>query len=76
MLSNCYYCGTAPSGRVTYKARNSSIMTNGIDRIDPTKDYSIENVVSCCWICNRAKCDLTKTNFLEWVKRIYNYQMI
>jgi hypothetical protein len=61
MIQECYYCGIQsewPAGR------------NGIDRIDSNKDYSVDNCVSCCIICNRAKSDKTVEEFMEWVQRI------
>lgn len=77
--SNCNYCGVEP--QQLYQLRNSTtqkirsgvpILYNGIDRIDSTKGYSLENVVSCCKICNRAKGNLTVEDFNEWILRIIN----
>lgn len=41
-----------------------------IDRIDSTKDYSIDNVVPCCKFCNWAKSDLKQKDFYDWVQRV------
>jgi len=41
--SNCVYC-----------KRNSTTWF-GIDRVTPSLGYVIDNVVSCCWDCNRDK---------------------
>ena len=69
---DCCYCGTKP--RQIYKSTNTSgnYVHNGIDRIDNTKGYTIDNVVPCCKQCNHAKTNLTLQEFRDWVKRIYN----
>jgi len=45
----CYYChgffGKTTTG-------------SGLDRVDNTKGYTVDNVVSCCHFCNRIKQDL------------------
>ncbi len=57
----CYYCGeTSKKG------------FNGIDRKDNYKGYTLKNSVSCCDICNHAKYTMSKTQFLNKVKKIYN----
>lgn len=56
----CFYCG--------------SLGPNGIDRVDNSKGYTVENTVSCCWPCNRAKMDLTPKEFIENARRIVNWQ--
>lgn len=64
---NCYYCGEEPfQGVDSYKY-------NGIDRVDSSKGYIEGNVVSCCMKCNVAKSDQTKFDFLNWIKRVYEY---
>lgn len=46
---------------------------NGLDRIDPTKDHSEDNIVPSCFPCNRAKDDRTMKEFVEWLTRISNH---
>lgn len=55
MRGDCHYCGV---GNI------------GIDRVDNTQGYSVDNCVSCCTICNRAKADLSLTQFKEWIQRV------
>ncbi len=45
----------------------------GIDRLDNTKGYTIENSVSCCFPCNRMKHTLSIAKFVNKCYAIYNY---
>ena len=47
----CVYCG-------------NEIETIGLDRIDNTKGYTIDNVVPCCKLCNGLK---KATPLNEWI---------
>ena len=40
--------------------------------MDNSKGYSLDNIVPCCKICNRAKSDLTYKDFIEWIRRLKN----
>lgn len=70
---NCYYCGIAPSSIRTNNGNGKtkfSFVYNGIDRLDNTKGYEIDNSVSCCKICNKAKDVLTAKDFILWASRV------
>lgn len=69
---DCHYCGAKPNNISKDKGRYGSYSYNGLDRVDNTKGYTIDNVVSCCKICNRAKSELTLQEFQNWIKRTYN----
>lgn len=56
----CCYCGSAPSP------------LNGVDRIDSSIGYEINNIVSCCEECNLAKLDRPLDQFFEWIRRVHN----
>lgn len=49
--ATCHYCG-------------DQIMGVGIDRVDSTKGYTLDNVVPCCAHCNRIKLDYSKEEFI------------
>lgn len=80
----CDYCGSLPH-RVANIAKYSSrkdlysdtqlhqgnFAYNGLDRIDNTKGHYKDNVVPCCWDCNRAKGNRTRAEFLAHNARIY-----
>jgi hypothetical protein len=48
----CYYC-------------NSDIEYVKIDRVDNKKGYTLDNLVSCCWLCNQMKKAYTKELFIN-----------
>jgi 5-methylcytosine-specific restriction endonuclease McrA len=72
MKKPCFYCGTIEGNTEdgTGKA-NGAWNYNGLDRVDNTKGYILDNVVSCCPVCNQAKHTMTIENFRAWVTRIY-----
>ena len=41
-------------------------------RLDNYKGYTIDNCVSCCKICNRAKGSLPLETFQKWIERLKN----
>ena len=69
---NCYFCGKEPT-RTRVSKSGQSFTYNGIDRINNTEGYVIDNCVPCCYNCNQAKSDKELSEFLEWVKRVYEY---
>lgn len=75
---NCYYCGIEPFKKVwkVYRHYIYTSYVHGIDRVDNKKGYTLENCVSCCKHCNRAKSSLTTTQFYYLIKRIYQYKKL
>lgn len=72
IFNNCFYCGNPPSTRFTEggKKFHGEILYNGIDRLDNTIGYTLENSVPCCSKCNYAKRDMTYNEFISWAKRL------
>lgn len=64
--SNCFYCGAVPSNRAKRKV---DFFTNGVDRKDNTKGYTLENSVACCSMCNRGK---HIVDYDEWIRYLDN----
>jgi|11_taG_2_1085331.scaffolds.fasta_scaffold00431_18 hypothetical protein len=60
----CIYCGVNVKKEQGYC----------IDRHDNSKGYLLDNVATCCKICNRAKGTMDNNDFLDWVKRAYKFQ--
>lgn len=79
LSGNCHYCGIAPcrkwSGTKRTVADMSAFRYNGIDRQDNNTGYITSNCVSCCHRCNNSKKDMSITAWLEWIKRVSNYQL-
>ena len=48
---------------------------SGIDRVDSNIGYEINNVVSCCNICNRAKSNMKLDEFNEWRMKLAKYAL-
>lgn len=82
----CIYCGASPrlvrnayvSGgkEVTSNVehcRAAEVKCNGIDRVDSLRGYTVDNSVTCCWICNNAKTDMTLEEFFAWIKDLINH---
>lgn len=70
--SNCYYCGSGLLNISIEKGQYSDYIYNGIDRIDNSKGYVIENCVPCCKICNQAKHGLRQDDFIIWINKVFN----
>jgi hypothetical protein len=74
--SDCYYCGSKPINLIkdpratTEFSKNNLFYYNGIDRVDSTKGYIVDNVVPCCKICNWMKREFTKKEFINHIKNI------
>lgn len=67
--SACAYCGDELTAE--RKPTNNGIFYyTGIDRIDSNKGYTLENSISCCKICNRAKNSMPQEEFISWLKRV------
>lgn len=51
----CFYCGNA---------------STGLDRVDSSGCYDIDNVVQCCKSCNSMKGDLKQSEFMRHMHKI------
>jgi hypothetical protein len=74
--SNCNYCDGPPmqiSGK--WGGYNGTFLHSGIDRIDSSLGYTVENSVPCCWWCNRAKNSSSIEEFKEWATRLYKHMI-
>jgi 5-methylcytosine-specific restriction endonuclease McrA len=77
---NCSYCGIQPSkikdrnGKHEFKGEH--YIYNGIDRVDNNRGYEKDNCVSCCRRCNIAKASMTRTEFLNWISDVYNWNKL
>lgn len=53
----CHYCG-------------SQIETVGLDRINSDLGYVVGNIVSCCFVCNRSKMQLSPKEYVDHCARV------
>jgi hypothetical protein len=53
----CFYC-------------NHPIKGIGLDRVNNSKGYSLDNLVPCCHSCNRMKMNTPQTDFIDACKAI------
>lgn len=44
---------------------------NGIDRIDSSKGYTIDNCALCCRQCNYLKNNMSQDDFADWILSIH-----
>ncbi len=86
IFHNCFYCELSPKivGTTYHRAIDDgrSIKRVGIDRVDSSKGYFKDNVVSCCKSCNILKRDHSVDSLiiimetflknLKWLKGIIN----
>ena len=63
---SCSYCGARPTQTVSTPFNTGFYIYNGLDRVDNTKGYTIDNVVPCCKTCNFAKGTMTLEEFKSW----------
>src|SRR3990172_197309 len=56
--SDCHYCGDEPNREYKEKRNNGGYIYNGIDRVNNSLGYILDNCVPCCEVCNKAKRDL------------------
>jgi hypothetical protein len=65
---SCRYCGTEPS--IERNTKYEQDLFNGIDRVDNTKGYEMDNCVPCCKICNYMKRALSVEEFMAHIHLI------
>jgi hypothetical protein len=73
---NCTYCGVRPVMKSWHPKVPEIVMFSGIDRIDSSRGYTMDNVVSCCRRCNNSKASLTIDEWKVWLKRVYKHMML
>lgn len=84
MRQNCIYCNQEPNqmaiyskpglyrGRTQDGLNNAQFIHNGIDRVDNTKGYNLENCAPCCGKCNIMKRTYSITEWFEHMQKILN----
>lgn len=74
----CYYCGQEPYVHKSMLKRANMnepmLKCVGIDRIDSSNYYYLDNCVPCCTRCNLMKNTLSRDEFLSHVHKIEQFQ--
>ena len=80
--SPCKYCGLEHSKEIEDRLNESKkqkrlsdhvLKCNGIDRVDSSMGYTLDNSVACCKFCNTAKHTMSENDFYKWIKRVYDF---
>jgi hypothetical protein len=79
---DCYYCGAPPNNKYNEASgdKRRSIIAktkglfiyNGLDRLNQSLNHNIDNVVTCCKICNMTKRNMNHDQFIELITKIYH----
>ena len=67
---NCYYCNAEPNQTIKSKDCNGDYIYNGIDRLDSSLGYTIQNSVPCCGKCNAMKMAMSFSDFKSQILTI------
>ena len=73
VTQSCHYCGSPPTQVSKRKRTNGTFVYNGLDRMDNSLGYVIDNVVPCCKRCNIAKHTMDYQEFRAWVYQTYKH---
>lgn len=67
---NCYYCNIPPSCNYRHHRTRKTLpyCYTGIDRIDNSKGYQLNNIVPCCTKCNNMKNSIS----IDMIIKLYN----
>lgn len=73
---NCFYCDAPPIERntVTTHKHQYSKNLNGIDRLNSSKGYTIDNCVPCCKQCNKMKMEYSVEDFYSKIRKIFYHK--
>lgn len=68
---DCYYCASKDRAEYKHKTGKLAYKYTGIDRLDNSRGYSLNNCVPCCKICNFMKTTLSKNAFILQIIKIH-----
>lgn len=78
IVKKCFYDNSPPSNLIFKQRKHITrqFAYNGLDRIDNTKGYEIDNVVPCCKTCNKAKDIMSQEEFRSWIIRVHSHWVL
>lgn len=71
LIKNCHYCGIEPLQKI--KVKDNFFLYNGIDRKNSSLGYVKNNLLPCCFICNRGKSNMNYKDFKKHLLRITDF---
>lgn len=71
----CHYCGNPPSAVHQGNNCGGGYTYSGIDRKNSEKGYTKDNVLPCCFICNRAKMTMSYDEFINYLERVKTFRL-
>ena len=71
--SPCHWTGRLPSRKVTTICHHDTYAYNGIDRLDSSLGYTMDNCVSSCFEANSAKSTLSVEEFLKLCQDVVDH---
>lgn len=75
--SACAYCGVPPGNVVRWESGTvRDFRYNGIDRVDNSIGYVLDNCVPCCKRCNLSKGVMSGKEFIAHCQKIFEYSLI
>lgn len=76
VTGSCFYCGDCLTNVQKGQGKTSGNFSfTGIDRVDSCQGYTLNNSVSCCWMCNNMKSATDKESFINHVNKIYKHSL-
>lgn len=70
-LSSCTYCGGDFSNIL--RRPHGELRYNGLDRIDSSIGYKMDNLATACKHCNFAKNNRSTEEFLSWAQKVVTH---
>jgi hypothetical protein len=70
---NCFYCGVSPLQKIQQPGAYGEYIYNGIDRVDNSKGYTIDNCVPCCKMCNYARRNMSFKEYIQFIIRSFKH---
>lgn len=70
----CNYCNSNTDIKQIHNGgKHWRLRANGIDRLDNSVGYLLENCVPCCGWCNRAKDILSQQEYIDHCKKVAEF---
>lgn len=71
----CFYCGIEKekSNLCRPSRLEAEWRYNGIDRVDNSRGYTLDNIVPCCKLCNKMKMALDYNEFIDHIYKIRDH---